>query len=189
VVDVGIVATLLLAVGLALDASAVTIGARASGQTSGFRAGWRLAFHFGLFQGLMPVAGWLLGYSFASFVTAYDHWIAFSLLTLIGVNMVRSGLRPQDESPPLDPSKGWTLVLLSLATSIDAFAVGLSLAMLEVAVWGPAVIIGLVTMGLSTAAYWLGARLGAAFGHRLGILGGLVLIGLGLETLMRHFQG
>jgi len=143
-----------------MDASAVTISARASGLTSGVRAGWRLAFHFGLFQGLMPVAGWLLGSTFASLVAAYDHWIAFGLLTAIGGNMIRSGLTPFENTRPLDPSKGWTLVMLSVATSIDAFAVGLSLAMLEVAVWMPAVVIGLVTMAMSTAAYWLGARLG-----------------------------
>jgi len=118
---------ILLAFALALDAFAVSLGSGSAGQVRGLRASVRLAFHFGLFQALMPVAGWFLGKGFESVVKAYDHWIAFVLLVLIGGKMIVEAFRG-DEEQKTNPSKGMTMVMLSIATSIDALVVGFSLA-------------------------------------------------------------
>lgn len=159
--------------------SGVKIGA-------GPRPAFRLAFHFGLFQALLPVIGWLFGITIAPLISAYDHWVAFGLLAFVGARMVRSGLGNVEEVFEQDPSRGWTMVMLSIAVSIDALAVGLSLGLLGVTIWTPALIIGLVTAALSL----LGLRIGLYFGKRWGkpveVLGGLVLIGIGLKIVLTH---
>ena len=182
----GPVEILLLAVGLAMDASAVSIGARASGRAAGRRAAFRLGFHFGLFQFLMPVVGWFAGSAVVSLVVALDHWVAFGLLAIIGGHMIWEGLHPDPRGHSFDPSRGWSLIMLSIATSIDALAVGLSLAVLQVSIWKIAAVIGLVTAVLSAASFWLGARLGVVFGRRMAVAGGVVLIGVGVKILVEH---
>ncbi|MFH2052488.1 MAG: manganese efflux pump MntP family protein [bacterium] len=185
----GVIATLLLAAGLAMDAAAVSIGARASGRAFGRRAAFRLGFHFGLFQFLMPVLGWLAGSAFVALVAAVDHWVAFVLLAAIGGHMIWGGLHPERDAPTFDPSRGWTLIMLSIATSIDALAVGLSLAFLQADILTIAGVIGVVTAGLSALGFWLGARLGVVFGHRMTVAGGLVLLGVGIRILVEHLGG
>jgi putative Mn2+ efflux pump MntP len=170
--------TLLLAVGLAMDACAVSAGAGATGRTRGVRGTFRLGFHFGLFQFLMPIAGWFAGRTIAGHVQAVDHWIAFAILAFIGGRMIRNGLQPEPDPEAGDPSKGWSLVLLSVATSIDALAVGFSLAMIDV-----------VTAAMSVAGINLGARLGARFGHRMEMVGGVILILVGAKIVVEHFAG
>ncbi len=179
---------LAIAVGLAMDAFAVSVGAGAGGHVGRPRAALRLAFHLGLFQALMPVLGWYAGIRVASAIAAYDHWVDFGLLAAVGARMVHSGLRPRGTStgPPADPSRGLTLVALSVATSLDAFAVGLSLAMLGIAIWQPSAVIGLVTGALSLVGIVIGHRLGRHFGPSVEILGGLVLILIGLHILAQH---
>ncbi len=176
---------LVIAVGLALDATAVSICAGSAGFMSRPRSVLRLSFHFGLFQAVMPLAGWLLGRGVAGWMTAVDHWIAFGLLAFIGIRMVRSGLSP-DGVVSCDPSRGSSLIMLSVATSIDAFAVGLSLALLDVSILYPCIVIGVVTMALSIAGAGLGHRLRAGIGPRMEIVGGLLLIGIGLRILIDH---
>ena len=176
----------LIALGLAMDAFAVALGCGASGQARGARAGFRLSFHFGLFQFMMPVAGWAAGVRIERLVLAWDHWIAFGLLVFVGVRMIRAGLHPNLESRLGDPSRGFRLVLLAVATSIDAFAIGLSLAMLRVSIWYPSVVIGVVTLGVSMAGFQFGSKLGARFGKRLEIAGGAILLVLGLQILASH---
>jgi putative Mn2+ efflux pump MntP len=178
---------IIIAVGLAMDACAVSLAAGASGRSRGKRAAFRLSFHFGLFQFLMPVIGWFGGTYVAGPMAAVDHWVAFTLLTLIGGRMIRSSLRDSDPSP-LDPSRGAALIGLSLATSIDALAVGFSLAMLQVNIWQPSVAIGLVTAGLSLISLKLGSRLGARFGTRMELAGGILLILIGLRILIQHLS-
>jgi putative Mn2+ efflux pump MntP len=174
-----------IAVGLAMDAFAVSLAAGASGRARGGRAAFRLSFHFGLFQFLMPVIGWFAGSRIAPLVSAVDHWIALALLTFVGVRMIRSGLGSEEELPR-DPSRGLTLVVLSVATSIDALAVGFSLAMLEVAIWTPSVTIGLVTGTLSLIGLALGKRLSTRFGQRTAVAGGILLILIGLRIVFLH---
>jgi len=181
---------LMIAVGLAMDAFAVSIGAGSVRSRLAPRATFRLAFHFGLFQFLMPVLGWALGATVAAWFRSIDHWIAFGLLAFVGGRMVISGVRGGDDGPVgTDPSKGATMVMLSIATSIDAMAVGLSLAMLGVGILLPALVIGLVTGGLCTVGVGLGERLGQRLGHRMEVVGGLVLIGIGLKILADHLGG
>jgi putative Mn2+ efflux pump MntP len=177
---------LLIAVGLAMDSFAVSLGAGTTGFINGPRPIFRLSFHFGLFQALMPILGWLAGSRVASLISSFDHWIAMGLLAFVGIRMIRSGLGHADEAGRADPSKGGTLVMLSVATSIDAFAVGLTLAMLQVQILYPSVVIGVVTAGLSLSALLLGNRLGETFGRRMEVIGGLILIGIGLRLVLAH---
>ena len=177
---------LMLAVGLAMDACVVSAGAAASGRTSGHRGTFRLSFHFGLFQFLMPIVGWFAGRTIAGAIMVIDHWVAFAILAFIGGRMIRNGLKPEPDDERGDPSKGWSLVMLSIATSIDALAVGFSLAMIDVAIWTPAVLIGIVTAAMSVMGLNLGSRLGARFGHRMEIVGGVILIFVGARIVFEH---
>ncbi len=181
-----LIEVLLIAVGLAMDCFAVSLGIGTTRFASGPRPLFRLSFHFGLFQALMPALGWLVGTRVAGFVSAFDHWIAFGLLAFVGVRMIRSGLDADSESHSTDPSRGGTLIMLSIATSIDAFAVGLSLAMLRVSIFYPSLIIGLVTGGLALTGLLIGGRLGQVFGKRMEFIGGILLILIGLRVLISH---
>jgi putative Mn2+ efflux pump MntP len=182
----GLIETLLIAVGLAMDAAAVSMSAGGSGLARGKRASFRLSFHFGLFQFMMPVIGWFGGIQLVSYVAPVDHWIAFALLGFVGVRMIHAGLHPDSERPRDDPSKGLSLVMLSVATSIDALAVGLSLAMLEVSIWYPSVTIGIVTALLSLVGLRIGRVFGAKLGARMEIVGGVILFVIGARILVMH---
>jgi len=181
---VGLAEILMIAVGLAMDAFAVSLGAATSGQAASPRAAFRLSFHFGLFQFMMPVIGWFLGVRIAPLIASIDHWIAFGLLVLVGARMIRSGCEGDKASYAADPSRGWSLVALAMATSIDALAVGLSLAMLRVRIWYPSVVIGVVTGGLSLVGIRLGSRLGGRLGKPMEIVGGALLTLIGLRILL-----
>lgn len=173
-----------IAVGLSMDAFAVSISAAASNRRMAPRAPFRLSFHFGLFQCLMPIAGWLLGTEVARLVAWSAAWVAWALLTVVGGHMIYAAIHPNGESYDVDPSRGATLVMLSVATSLDAFAVGFSLAMLRISIWYPAVVIGVVTGMLSLAGVRLGARLGEHVGRPMEVIGGGLLIGIGLRILL-----
>ncbi|MCI5147082.1 MAG: manganese efflux pump [Candidatus Electrothrix sp. AR3] len=181
-------AIIIISCGLAMDSAAVSLVAAASGFVHDTRSSSRLVFHLGLFQGLMPVLGWLAGINFVASFSAIDHWIAFALLAFVGGRMLLSGLNQNLEEIAKDPSRGLTLVLLSLATSIDALAVGLSLSMLEVSIWYPAVIIGGITALLSTIAIMIGKKVGMQAGKRMEIFGGLILIAIGIRILVTHLS-
>jgi putative Mn2+ efflux pump MntP len=180
---------LFIAVALAMDAFSVSLASGCILGTASFRPTFRLAFHFGLFQFLMPVLGWLAGTSVAGYIASYDHWVAFGLLAFVGGRMIRSALDPEHESFSGDPSRGMTLVILSIATSIDALAVGLSLAVLQVGIWYPSIVIGIVTAAFSAVGVHLGHRLSGIFGKRVELLGGLVLIFIGVRVLVTHLLG
>jgi putative Mn2+ efflux pump MntP len=177
---------LVLAVGLSMDAVAVSLAASASNRARGPRAMFRLSFHFGLFQFLMPVVGWLLGVSVAPYIESVDHWIAFGLLAFVGGRMIWTAVSGVEEDLGRDPSRGTTLVLLSVATSIDALAIGLTLAMLGGSIWFVSLVVGLVTATLSFLAVLLGKRVGRAVGRRMEIVGGLALIAIGAKILVEH---
>jgi manganese efflux pump family protein len=177
--------TFLVALSMAMDAFAVCLIAGALRQAGGPRPAFRLSFHFGLFQFIMPVLGWLVGRTIEPLISSFDHWIAFGLLAFVGLRMIFSAVRGGEEQPP-DPSRGWTLVLLSIAVSIDALAVGLSLGVLGISVWYPALIIGVVTGVLSLAGLRLGQGVGGRLGKPVEILGGLVLIVIGVRILYSH---
>ncbi len=181
---------LALAVALAMDAFAVSLAAGAALCPVTYRHCFRLGFHFGLFQGLMPVVGWLAGRSVLPCIVAWDHWIAFGLLAVLGLRMIREALAgEQEEKPATDPSRGLTLIALALATSIDALAVGVTLAVIGVDIFVPALVIGIVALVFSVAGVLLGDRIGRAWGSRVEILGGLVLISIGGKILFEHLAG
>ncbi|GFO63752.1 manganese efflux pump MntP family protein [Geomonas paludis] len=175
-----------IALALAMDAFAVALATGAVLNPVTGRHLFRLGFHFGLFQALMPIAGWLLGLTVQKWITAYDHWIAFGLLAYVGGRMIVEAFEEDEDTAPSDPTKGLTMVMLSVATSIDAFAVGLSLAMLGVSVWVPSVVIGLVAGVLTVTGMLLGRRLGDNWGKRVEVCGGVVLCLIGLKILLEH---
>ncbi len=170
-----------------MDALAVAIATGIALEKVSGRQTFRLAFHFGLFQFLMPVIGWRAGLSVERYITGYDHWLAFGLLGFIGGKMIVEsfGARGEKEAPS-DPTRGVSLVVLSVATSIDALAVGVSLGVLRVTIWYPAVVIGIVAGVLTAGGMHLGRPLGSRFGRKMEAVGGTVLLAIGLRILLQH---
>ena len=176
-----------IAIGLSLDAFAVSLGAGSVGGIKNHRGAVRLAFHFGLFQFLMPVMGWLVGIKIAPLVQSSDHWIAFVLLGYVGGKMIHESFQ-KGEIIRKDPSKGKMLVLLSVATSIDALVVGFSMAIIRVSIWYPGFIIGIVTAVFSIMGIYLGKVIGDKAGKKMEFIGGLVIIGIGVKILLEHLM-
>lgn len=176
-----------LSIALAVDAFAVALAAGAVLDPFAKRRWFRLGFHFGLFQAMMPVFGWMVGRGLHQWISAYYHWIAFCLLSLVGGKMIFEALKNDDEKAIVqDPSRGWTLVMLSVATSIDALAVGFSLALLGEDIWFPALMIGSITAVLTIAGIFLGQKLGRLWGRRTEVAGGVVLCAMGIKILFEH---
>ncbi len=175
-----------IALGLAMDALAVAISTGIALPDLTARHYFRLSFHFGLFQAVMPVLGWFLGHSIVHLIASFDHWIALLLLAFVGGKMIRGSLQDEQERSESDPTRGTRLVVLSVATSIDAFAVGLSLGVIGMDIWLPAVAIGLVTAGLTLVGMKIGGFLGNRFGKNVERLGGILLIGIGIKIVLEH---
>ena len=185
----GVIELFLIGVGLSMDAFAVSVCKGLGMKRVNYRHALVIALFFGGFQGLMPVIGWALGSQFARFVTPVDHWIAFGLLALIGGKMLWDAFHDQDEDAQTSDCERLDLkelFMLAIATSIDALAVGITFAFLEVSIVFAAVVIALVTFVLS----WVGVAVGNRFGVRYQkpstIVGGVVLILIGLKTLLEH---
>jgi putative Mn2+ efflux pump MntP len=184
---VNLVILLGIALGLAMDAFSVAIGVSIGLGGTSKRQTFRLAWHFGLFQALMPIIGWLAGTSIRSWIERWDHWLAFVLLGAVGGRMILESIRGSGaEKARTDPTRGWSLIVLSIATSIDALAVGLSFAALGVEVWTPAAVIGVTAAAMTLLGTLGGRALGARFGSRMAVVGGVVLIGIGLWILFEH---
>jgi putative Mn2+ efflux pump MntP len=147
---------------------------------------FRLGFHFGLFQFLMPIIGWLAGRQLAGLIGGFDHWVAFALVAGVGGKMLWEATRPTQSKSGRDPTRGLSLVALSLATSLDALAVGLSMAFLRVSMWWPAVVIGVMTAAMTALGITFSSRIGSRFGHWADAAGGSVLILIGLWMLAGH---
>ena len=178
--------TIFIAVGLAMDAFAVSLGIGTTGMAKKPRPIFRLSFHMGFFQGFMTFLGWLAGSTIANLISSFDHWIALGLLAFVGIRMIREGLDPEAEKHKNDPSRGGSLMIICIATSIDAMAVGLSMAMLKSNLLIPSVVLAVITLGLSLFGLLAGNRLGERFGKRMEVLGGLILNGIGLRILFTH---
>jgi len=176
----------LIALGLAADAFAVSVVAGSTGATRGPRSMLRLSFHFGLFQFLMPILGWLAGLRIEHYVQSFDHWIVFGLLAWVAIRMIRSAGANDERVVQKDPSRGIMLVILSVATSLDALAIGLSLALLGISIWYPSVVIGIVTGVTSFIGILLGQRFSRKFGKRAAEMGGVLLILIGIRILLTH---
>lgn len=180
------VEVLLLALALSLDAFAVSLAAASTGRVAGGRAAFRLSFHFGLFQFLMPLLGWAAGTGLAPLISSFDHWIAFGLLLFIAARMIHSAVKHAPGEAREDPSRGVRLLALAIATSIDALAVGLTLGFLDIDIWWPSLAIGLVTGSVCVLAIVLGTRLHVRFGRTAEVFGGLVLIAIAIRILVDH---
>ena len=175
----------LIALSLAMDAFAVSVGKGLSVKRVLPRHALSAGLWFGGFQALMPIIGYFLGCSLAHIVERVDHWLAFGLLVFIGLNMIHEAISGDDEGHDSDFSSRKMLVM-AIATSIDALTVGVSMAFLNVDIWGAATVIGVVTFVLSAMGVSLGNRFGAKVGSKAGVLGGAVLICLGIKILIEH---
>jgi manganese efflux pump family protein len=180
-----VVAIVLIAIGLAMDAFAVSIASGITIIHQRRKNALLMASFFGTFQMLMPMIGWSVGLSLRDLIIGVDHWIAFGLLAFIGSKMIYDSTKKEDDK------KGTTLRLsslltLSVATSIDALMVGLSFAFLQAAIAVPILVIGLVTFSLSFTGFMFGCAIGNIFGNKIKILGGLMLIAIGIKILLDH---
>ena len=171
-----------------MDAFAAAISAGVVLREISFGQVFRLSFHFGLFQFLMPIVGWFAGMTVSGLIADYDHWVAFCLLVFIGGKMIRDSFKEEQKIKTVDPTRGLTLIVLSIATSIDALAVGLSLGFLGVDILYPSVVIGIVAAAMTVAGMFFGKKLGQFFGKKIEILGGLILIGIGIKILVEHLS-
>ncbi len=179
----------LIAIGLSMDAFAVSVGKGLALRGRLLGPAIALAVTFGLFQGLMPLLGWLLGSQFAEFISSFDHWVAFGLLALIGGKMLIEAIR---EDPDADEAAAGTesgiglksLVLLGIATSIDALAAGVGFAVVNVNIWLACGLIAVITGAFSFAGVYLGRAFGARFEKPAEIMGGLILIAIGVKVLL-----
>ena len=184
-----LLAILFTGLALAMDSTAVSIAASTAGQITDQRSALRLSFHFGLFQGMMPVIGWFVGGTIEPIIADYDHWVAFLLLMFVAINMLRAAFDDAGEFQVENPSRGRTMVMLSVATSIDALAVGLSLKMLDVSIWLPGLLFGLVTMAVCLVATQVGTRIGTWLDKQAQLAGGLVLIFIAVRIVITHTAG
>jgi putative Mn2+ efflux pump MntP len=175
-----------IALGLAMDAFAVSIASGVTLKKVRLRYAFRVAFFFGGFQALMPLLGWLAGSSFSSYIAAFDHWVAFGLLTFIGGKMIYESTVLKEAEKKTDPRNLTILFILAIATSIDALVVGLSFSFLNVTIIEPVIIIGVITFLLSFAGVYIGARTGSFFENKIEIIGGVILIGIGLKVLIEY---
>jgi putative Mn2+ efflux pump MntP len=178
-----------IAVALAMDAFAVSIATGVSLKDVSSRQTFRLSWHFGLFQAIMLIIGWSAGLSIRTYIEHYDHWVAFGLLTFVGIKMIKEAFQHDKvEKQRKDQTKGMTLVMLSIATSIDALAVGFSISILKASIWVPALIIGLVAGMFTVVGLQIGQRIGGAtrFSLYAETIGGIVLIAIGFNILHEH---
>jgi putative Mn2+ efflux pump MntP len=180
------ISILVIAVGLGMDAFSVAISIGAVSRKVSFTPVLRLAASFGLFQFMMPIVGWLGGMTVANYIAGFDHWIAFGLLLYVGGKMIQDSFQCEEKVHPTDPTKGLTLLMLSVATSIDALAVGLSLAFLKAPILYPSMIIGLVAFIMTASGMLFGEKLGKICGKRVEVMGGIILIGIGIKILCDH---
>ena len=146
----------------------------------------RIALFFGVFQAIMPTIGWLVGLRLQDIISGLDHWIAFILLAVIGLKMIYESFKLQADKKQFDPLQFNVLLLLSLATSIDALAVGVTFAFLKIAIISPVLIIGLITFGTSFVGVFIGERFGHIFESKLELIAGLILFAIGLKILLEH---
>jgi putative Mn2+ efflux pump MntP len=176
-----------IALGLSMDALSVAIINGGIIENLKFKHAFRIAFTFGAFQALMPLIGWFAGLAFITFIKAIDHWIVFGLLSFIGGKMIFESRKKDEEcGNKLNCLKTSTLLFLSLATSIDALAVGLSFSMLGIQIVFPVIIIGSITFLVCIAGVYLGKKLGHFFEHKFELIGGVILIVIGVKILIEH---
>jgi putative Mn2+ efflux pump MntP len=175
-----------IAFGLAMDSFAVSITSGITIRYLRIGNALKIAIFFGSFQAVMPLIGWLAGLSLRDFISGVDHWIAFGLLSLVGCKMIYESFKVESSEKAMNPLNVYVLLMLSVATSIDALAVGVSFAFLKVSIVTPIIVIGIVTFVLSLLGVFVGDRFGRFFEKKIEIVGGLILIGIGIKILVEH---
>ena len=178
--------TIFIALGLAMDAFAVSISSGITIRNPRIENALKIAIFFGALQAFMPVIGWLAGLGLRELISRVDHWIAFGVLSLIGCRMIYESTKVRSEKKGLNPLSLGVLLLLSVATSIDALAAGVSFAFLKVSIVLPIILIGIVTFTLSFFGVFVGNKSGHIFENKAELAGGLVLIGIGTKILIEH---
>lgn len=178
---------LLIAIGLSFDCFAVALGASTAGKRSTTLQILRVSAAFGISQAIMPVLGWLAGRTLVDLISDYDHWVAFALLLIVGGRMIWESLHSKDGEPVgRDFSKGFTLLTLAVATSIDALAVGLGFAFLSVNIVVAVLTIGGVAFLITGLGFLIGRKAGRLLGKRAETMGGIILVGIGIRILVTH---
>ncbi len=177
---------LLVALGLSADCFAVTLSASCTNRNLTKLEILRVACFFGFFQALMPLLGWLAGKTIVDLIANFDHWIAFGLLAFVGGKMLWESFHHEDSEKQVDISRGWMLFTLSIATSLDALAVGLAFAFEQVNIWQAISVIGIVAFLVAGIGFLIGRKAGQIFGKRAELIGGLILIGIGIQILLSH---
>lgn len=176
-----------IAIGLAMDAFAVSVVSGSVFKQLHITHALRMAFFFGAFQAIMPLLGYAAGNTFAGYIATCDHWIAFALLLAVGLKMIYESFKFRKvEEKPKDPSNLLVLLTLSIATSIDALAVGVTLSLVTASITAAVTVIGIITFVLSYGGFELGKRIGHFFENKIEIVGGLILIAIGLKILISH---
>ena len=182
----GIVELIFTAIGLSMDAFAVSVCNAMMVNNLRLRDAAKFGLFYGFFQALMPLIGWLAGKTFSSYVIAFDHWVAFVLLAFIGGKMILDAVRGEEECSNENPLKFKVLFVLAIATSIDALAVGITFAFMKMAILSSVLLIGAITFAISTAGALIGKKAGSALGSRAEIVGGIILILIGAKILIEH---
>lgn len=177
---------ILISVSLAMDCLAVSITGGATVSKPKISSALKVGVFFGFFQAMMPLFGWVIGFSFRSLIENVDHWIAFSLLLIIGIKMLYEAFKKSSHNSKTDITRIPTLLILSVATSIDALVVGISLSILDISIYLSILIIGLFAFVFSVLGYYLGHRIGKIIGNKVEIIGGIILIGIGTKILIEH---
>ena len=181
-----LITIIVIAVGLAMDAFVVSIISGSAYRQLHVKHALRMALSFGVFQAFMPLIGSLAGLSLKDYIQNYDHWVAFALLAAVGGKMIYESFKIKSIKENLDPSNIIVLLVLSIATSIDALAIGITLSFITSSIALAAAIIGLITFVLSYAGVLIGKRFGHFFENKIEALGGLVLIGIGVKIMCEH---
>lgn len=176
----------LLSLGLSMDAFAVSLSCGIYAGKERFNAALKSGLYFGVFQGIMPVIGFFIGRAFDSIIKSFDHWIAFLILFLIGAKMIFESFKKDDCKKRIDTGSFRVMIILAIATSIDALACGVSIALLNSGIFIPALVIGSITFLISFLGVYLGDRIGNIFRKGAEILGGSVLMFIGLKILIEH---
>lgn len=171
-----------------MDAFAVSVTSGLTIKKLHINNALKIATFFGMFQAIMPVIGWSAGLGFRGFISGVDHWIAFGLLSLIGFKMIFESRAMDSDKKSTDPLNIYTLLILSVATSIDALAVGLSLSLLNISIINPSIIIGVTTFMFSFAGVYIGKRAGHFFEKKIETAGGIILIVIGVKILIEHLR-
>lgn len=185
-IEMTFVELLLIAVGVSMDAFSVSVCKGLTTRRFSMRMALVCGLWFGTFQALMPVVGYFLGSQFAYYVASVDHWIAFGLLFLIGANMIREAVAGKEDSKQTNALDFKTMLLLAIATSIDALAVGVSFACIQVELWSSVALIGLTTFVFSVVGVKIGNVFGTKFKKNAEVFGGIILILIGLKILSEH---